>query len=191
MTNPGPGFFRGSRAAAFFEMPRPAPPISAGYLAAVTLRYLAQRSTSASHLRRLLMERVRRSPTPAEQAVPLVDAEIARLERLGLLDDARYARSVVRSRHARGTSASGIKAALREKGVAGELVELALEELAEDGGDPQWEAALVWARKRRLGPWSSGEPTPELRAKQLARMGRAGFPYEVARRVLALKEIPD
>jgi regulatory protein len=163
---------------------RPAPAITAGYLIAVTAWYLAMRSTSASHLRRLLNQRARRSPTPPEESRILVDAEIERLLAAGLLDDAKYAESVARSLHGRGASASRIQAALRAKGVEEAPIADALRGRAEEGVDPQLEAAMTWARKRRLGPWRAVPPAAEQLSKELARMGRAGFSYELARRIL-------
>ena len=48
------------------------------------------------------------------------------------------------------------------------------------------EAALRFARRKRLGPWGPGEVERPLREKQLAAMLRAGHPLDLARRVLAL-----
>ncbi len=170
---------------------RATPPITASYLMNVTLRYLSMRSTSASHLRRLLMERARRSPTPAEESKPLVDAEIERLLESGLLDDAKYAGAVARTQQSRGGSTSKIRGALAAKGLHAEVSAEAIRALGDDSVDPEWDAALTWARKRRLGPYRTGEATQERLAKELAKMGRAGFPYDVARKIVTLREIPD
>ena len=169
---------------------RPVPELTAGYLQAVTTRYLSLRSTSSAHLRRLLLERARRSPTPAPAARELVEVEITRLLEGGWLDDQRYADALVRTLHARGGSAARIRGALVAKGVAEEVSTGALAALGDEAGDPEWLAALTWARKRRLGPWRSTPGSAEDRGRELARMGRAGFPYGLARRVLELTEIP-
>ena len=71
------------------------------------------------------------------------------------------------------------------------MVDDALQALAESVGDVELAAACTWARKRRLGPWSREPVTdPDLRRKQLARFGRAGFNYGTAKRVLEASD-PD
>ena len=56
--------------------------------------------------------------------------------------------------------------------------------------DPEQElaAALIHARKRRLGPWRKLDPTPELRRRELANLARAGFQSAVAGRALKLEQ---
>lgn len=173
-------------------MSRPRKPpakITERYLRWVTGRYLERYGTTTNHLRRLLMQRVRRSATHHEMALEplseLVDAEIVRLVRIGLLDDAAFAMGRVQALHRRGNGSRAIRAKLAAKGLRGEVVDLALESLASEFGDPELAAALNWARKRRLGPWArEQDPDPVLRRKQLARFGRAGFSYGIARRIL-------
>ena len=45
-------------------------------------------------------------------------------------------------------------------------------------------AAAALARRRRLGPWRPAEARSGHRLRDLATMARAGFAYEVARRVI-------
>ncbi len=169
-------------------MSRPPPRITAALLRRVTARYLARYATTSVHLRRLLMRRVRRAAAfhgePVAPLAALVDAEIARLVRAGLLCDARYAEDRARALHRRGASARGIRARLAAKGLRGEVVDRALAALRDGCGDPELAAAAAFARRRRMGPWAAERPGPDERRRQLARLGRAGFSYEVARRVV-------
>lgn len=170
--------------------PKPPKPITAGYLEAVTGFYLERYATTSAHLRRLLMQRARRSVAfhggDLAEATALVDAEIARLQRLRLLDDARYATDRARALHRRGGGSRRIRAVLASKGLSQEQIEAALDDVPDD-----WHAALTYARKRRLGPWRTGPLDPDRRAKELGRLGRAGFSWEVARRVVELDAVPD
>ena len=52
-------------------------------------------------------------------------------------------------------------------------------------------AACVFARKRRLGPYSSMTRGREQREKELATLGRAGFGYAIARKVVDAETIED
>jgi len=121
-----------------------------------------------------------------DEAIGWIDQILERCVALGLLDDAAFARGRVDAGLRRGVSPRMLSARLAAKGVSRALIDQAL---AEHGQDPQLDAARNYVRNRRLGPYR----TPELRAeraqKDLARMGRAGFSYSIARKVL--DEEPD
>ena len=161
---------------------------TAKYLRDAALHYLERYATSSAHLRRLLTIKVARSAaahgTDAAAGVADVEALIARLESMGLLNDDLFARAKARSLHRRGNSARAIRAALREKGIAADPIEAALEALKEDTEQSELAAALVYARKRRLGPYRAQEARADMREKDLAALGRRGFGYDLARRVI-------
>lgn len=174
---------------------RPPARITSAYLRWVTERYLERWATTTSHLRSLLRQRVRRSAAHHEVDpdpwFALVDAEIERLVAARLLDDVRYAEDRARSLNRRGNGGRAVREKLAAKGLRGEVVDQALGKLAEAGADPELEAACVWARKRRLGPWARvPQDDPTQRQRDLARFGRAGFTYELARRILDASD-PD
>ncbi|WP_282604294.1 regulatory protein RecX [Pelagibius sp. Alg239-R121] len=161
---------------------------TARYLENAALYHLDRFATSRAHLGRLLMMRVERSArahgTDREEGRQHVEAILEKLTRNGLLDDQSYAETRARSLHRRGTSARGIRADLAAKGVALDLVERALAGLAESVSNPEIEAAIVYARKRRLGPYRSGEQRAEKRERDMAALGRKGFSYDLVRRVI-------
>lgn len=135
------------------------------------------------------MNKVRRSAqmhgTDAEAGAAFVRALLARLQRSGILDDSRYAEGKAQSLRRRGGSARSIRAALAAKGVAKDAVETALS-AADDGSmadDADLAAARRFARRRRLGPWRMKDRAAH-RLKDMAAMGRAGFGYDVARRII-------
>ena len=163
------------------------------YLRNSALHYLERYSTSSTHLRRRLMVKVTRSAaehgTDAAAGAADVEALIGQLEQMGSLDDAVFARAKARNLHRRGNSARAVRAALREKGIAADLIEAALAALKEDAGDPETAAALVYARKRRFGPYRLEETRAETREKDLAALGRRGFSYDLARRVIDAEDV--
>ena len=81
-----------------------------------------------------------------------------------------------------------IRAALAAKGLGEAAIETALAGLAEDDADPELAAAVIFARKRRLGPWRDAGEREALRTKDLAAMARAGFGYRVARAVVEAED---
>ncbi len=151
---------------------------TAAYLERVALHYLERYAGSEVRLRRVLQKRVRRSfdahGTPdALEAKERIDALVAKLRRLGYVDDGRFARARVSSLRRRGKSARAIRAALRGQGIDPAVIDSVLDE-----GD-DLEAARATVRRRRL---TGGE-------KDLAKLARAGFSYDVARR--AFEELPS
>jgi regulatory protein len=152
------------------------------------LFYLERFATSAENLRRVLMRRVERSVhfhgTDREAGAALIDDLVVRYLASGLLDDRAYAEGRVRTMRRRGSSARLIRLKLRQKGVADDVVAGALAEHAEDMTDPEAAAAAALARRRRLGPFRPPAEREEKREKDLAALARAGFSYDMARRVI-------
>ncbi len=157
-------------------------------LESIALHYLQRFASSSENLRRVLMRRVVKSAwahdTDPEEAVPWIDDIIVRFRRSGLLDDAGYAEGLTHSLSRRGMPRRAIRARLRQKGVDGDVIDTALARLTEEVGDPDLAAALALVRRRRLGPYRASDASAEFRAKDLAAMARAGFGYDVARRVI-------
>ena len=104
-----------------------------------------------------------------EQADGVVEALIGD----GVLDDARYARRYAEDkRELRGWGSERIRAALLQRGVAGDDIE---EALGEPGGDDEIELAVGLLRDR-------GAPLEDARERQraLGLLARRGYEAEVA-----------
>jgi regulatory protein len=155
------------------------------YLENAALHYLQRFASSSANLRRVLLRKVHRSAeahgTDPAEGTAWVDALIERYRQAGLLDDAAYAAAKTASLARRGTSPRGIRQKLSQKGVEGEIIDESIGELGENA---DLRAAVNFARRRRLGPFRPGGREAVFE-KELAALGRAGFSYETARRVLA------
>ena len=177
---------------------QPPPPITAERLERAALHYLERFAASAASLRRVLARRVERSARDhggdAAEGKRWIETLIERYQRSGLLNDAVYAEAKASSLRRRGGSARAIRDKLAAKGVDGEIAAQALarvdgETEPEDGPAPSADsadeaAARALARRRRLGPFRPEALRAEYRTKDLATLGRAGFSYETARRVI-------
>ena len=163
--------------------------VDPAYLERAALHYLERFASSSANLRRLLLQKVRRSAaahgTDPEEGRAAVEALILRFAGAGLLDDEAYARGRAASLHRGGASSRTIRGKLAQKGIDGELAAAALAELGPGRDELDLAAACSFVRRRRLGCWRAGGLSPERRAKELAALGRAGFDLGVARRVLA------
>jgi len=123
-----------------------------------------------------------------------IEAAIARLGELGLLDDRAYARALARRLRGRGSSRRQIEARLADKGIADEIRREALagEGAAGSAGSAELEAAAAYARRRRLGPHRRDpEARTARRERDLAALARAGFSYAVAQRIIDADPAPE
>ncbi|TNC49121.1 regulatory protein RecX [Rubellimicrobium rubrum] len=193
--------------------PAAAKPLTAARIRNIAEHYVGQRESSAQMLRDVLERRLLRrlrslAPEVAAEeratALALIDAEIARLQEAGIIQDARYAEMKARTALSSGRGARRILQDLARKGVEqdtarGALLEAAREMVDPEETDPEGsdllraaeaEAADVFARKRRFGPYRT-RAVPEdwserskLWRKEAAAMVRAGFGADTIRRVL-------
>ena len=174
------------------------------YLRNAALHYLERYASSSGHLRRLLLAKVARSARAydtdpemdPEVGAAAVEALIAELLGAGLLDDARYAGARARVLHRRGASARAIRAGLRAKEIEAGDIERALAGLREEAAEPELAAALAYARRRHLGPYRGpdareGRREKDWREKDLAALGRKGFGYDLARRVIETDDLAE
>jgi regulatory protein len=176
----------------------PAP--DAASLHEAALNYLARYAATEVGLRRVLERRVERwarmasgsgadrdaVTTQATAAKNLVRDVVSRLVTAAAVNDVTFAQSRSRSLVRAGRSRRAVVAHLAAKGVDSEAARAAVPEDAES----ELAAALVLARRRRIGPFRQGAGgDPAQRLRELAILARAGFPQDTARRALAME--PD
>jgi regulatory protein len=171
---------------------RPSRPVTATYLQNAAAFYIERYPSTAEGLRRVLDRRVRKARMTdvpvmdnVEQAI---DAIVGKFVRAGMIDDRAFAQTKARALHRRGTSAKLTRQKLRLAGVDGDTLDQAMagldEELHTDPGQREWKAAVALARRRRLGPYRPEKDRPACRVRDLAAMARAGFDYDLARKVI-------
>ena len=157
------------------------------------LHYLERFASSRANLCRVLVRRADRAIAhwggDKGEAMAMIEATLAKLTGLGYLDDGAYALNKATTLHRRGKPARAIKAALAAKGVEAEIVDRALETLAETAPEPDLAAALALARRRRMGPFRPPDKRVEFRVRDLAALGRAGFSWEIARAVVEAESV--
>ncbi|HLE61272.1 MAG TPA: regulatory protein RecX [Thermoanaerobaculaceae bacterium] len=110
----------------------------------------------------------------------VVRAEVARLERAGLLDDAALARAVCQAQLRSGRGRRALTAALRRRRVAREAVALALSELDEEAEGTALAAAFATATRKHKW-WRR---LPEERRKVVRYLLARGFSLDQVRRAL-------
>jgi regulatory protein len=114
------------------------------------------------------------------RARDVVRAVVARLAALGAVNDAAFAASRTRRLVRGGRSRRAVAAHLAGKGVGAEVARAALAAEETD----ELAAALVLARRRRIGPFRVGEGDP---LRELGMLARAGFSRAVASEALGME----
>lgn len=164
-------------------------PLGAARLEELALAYVARFATSRAKLTRYLSRKIRESEwSDALDPAAACEALVAKVERLGFVDDKQYAAMRGAAMTRRGLGVRRVKAQLWVDGIApddsGEAVESA-EQAA-------LASALGFARRRRFGPFAAqATGDPGLRERQVAAFARAGHSLGLARRILAIRPGDD
>ena len=153
------------------------------------LHYLGRYTATSAQLRRIMNRRIDRSLDfhggDRAEAAEWLDELVGQLVEAGYLNDSAYALARCEELAARGASTRMIRVKLRSKGLESEVIENALEALAETSEDPDFQAAVAYARRRRLGPFRRGDaPDYTGLRKEYAALARQGFPMGLVRRVI-------
>ena len=145
------------------------------------LRYVARFATSRGKLSDYLRRKLRERGWEGSGDPP-VAAIVDWAANAGFIDDRAYALSKARTMGARGLGERRLTMALREAGIEDDDGAPARDH-ARDTAD---EAALKFARRKRIGPYAVKTPDRQESAKALAAMMRAGHPFELSKRILSL-----
>jgi regulatory protein len=170
------------------ERPRkPRPPLDAEALERTAIHYVGRYATTRAKLKSYLARKVKERGY--EGPGPDLEALAERLAGLGYIDDAAFASARAASLQRRGYGERRIGVALRVAGIEADEA-LAVQEEVRGGA---WEAALRFARRKRLGPFAAEVPDPAARQKAFAAMMRAGHPSEIVRKIINVPpgEIPQ
>lgn len=132
--------------------------------------------TGAPRSRAQLAEAMARREVPEEVAERVLD----RFTEVGLVDDAEYARMLVRTRHAeRGLSRRALSMELRRRGIEDTVAAEALDEV----DDTQEEAAARALVRRKLRSTAGLDPAVRAR-RTYGALGRKGYPPGLVARLL-------
>ena len=162
-----------------FQRPGRVPkPLDLQALNALALAYLGKYATTRHKLRTYLARKLIERGWEGEDAAPL-EAIVERCAELGYVDDAAFAEARGAALTRRGYGVQRVTAALRGAGIDSETLE-PVREIAEEGA---LEAALAFARRKRIGPFGNESIDPDQRRRHFSAMMRAGHPPDIARLV--------
>ncbi len=166
--------------------------ISPDYLRNSGLFYLQRYTASTHHFRWVMRRKINRSiavhtSLDKEECFNWLEEVINEFQEYGYLNDEAYLKAMLQSlRSSKGLSTRMILIKLQQKGFKESEIKEALALLPSESADnkeSEWEAALTFAKRKKLGPY---HPTPARKTpeQQLAAMARAGFPYEIGKKLV-------
>lgn len=164
------------------------------------ITYLARYNNTEQGLVRVLKAKLRRWALKAEQEClePSEISEglrkgqqqipeiIAKVKRLGIINDQSFAEYKVTSLIRSGRSQKVIQNKLLQKGVDSNVIQSVLDQYQDK--DVELLAALVYARKRRIGPFRrvDREENAELKQKEQLSFARGGFSFGMSSKILSM-----
>lgn len=157
---------------------RPVPPLDTAKLERLALRYVERFATTRGKLTDYLRRKIRERGWDGEPADPAALAE--RMAGLGYVDDRAFAEARASALGRRGLGARRVAGALREARIGDEDAEAVAPGIEARAID----AALTFARRRRIGPFGVPAADRAAREKQLGAMLRAGHPLDLSRRIV-------
>jgi regulatory protein len=162
---------------------RNAPPLDRAAIERLAVAYVGRYATTRAKLTAYLTRKTRERDWAQDGQTPAaaIEAVVARCAALGYVDDRAFAEARAGALTRRGYGARRVAEALRAAGI-----DEADAAPAREAADAQaWEAALAFARRRRIGPFASVEAAadPDRRRRAFAALMRAGHAPAIARRL--------
>lgn len=159
---------------------RPLPPLDGPTLERLALRYVERFATTRLKLATYLNGKIRQrgfDGTPPD-TIGIAD----RFAAAGYIDDRAFGEARARAMARRGLGGCRVSGALRHAGVSDDDSAA----LAPAIADRATEAALTFARKRRIGPFADQPSDRPTREKHIAAMIRGGHDFGLARRIATM-----
>lgn len=142
--------------------------------------YLQRYAAPVAQLRRVLQRKILRAQMRGEEipadAPQWIEKAIDKCIKLGFVNDRVFAEQKVQSLRRQGRGRQFIAMTLQQKGVEQPLIR----EMLAQGDEDELEAAIRTVRRKRLGR----DTAPEALQKDLAKLARAGFSLDIARRAI-------
>jgi regulatory protein len=158
-----------------------AQPLDAERLRALALAYVGRYATSCARLATYLKRKIAERGWADENTPPIADL-VTQFQSLGYVDDEAFAKTRSESLLRRGYGPNRLKISLRVSGIGTEIID----RTANVDDDNALAAAMVFARRKRIGPYARDPESPDNRQKMIATLLRAGHSYDVSRKILAL-----
>ena len=144
------------------------------------LNYLNKYASSKKNLEIYLWRKIKKSGIFNKNFKSDIKDIIQELEKLKIINDEDFANSIAFNGARNGKSKKYIKYNLIKKGIKKDDINNALNKLEEEIPDYETQSAINFAKKKKLGKY--GQFIDQ--KKDLSKMARAGFNYDIIKKVL-------
>ena len=116
----------------------------------------------------------------------LIDIVISDLEKSKFVNDKFYSESKAKSLIQRGSSINKIRIYLINKGIEEKYIKNTINKIYENNNDQDFFSAIKVCKKKRIGPSRDNNNRPSFYKKDMGVLARAGFDFEVSKKVIDL-----
>jgi len=152
--------------------------------------YLEKYSPSKQQLKTYLFKKIvkkKQKISSKKEIFNLIDSVIFSLVDQKLLSDKYYSDAKSKAFLRKGYSLNKIRYSLIKKGIDAKYIKASISKIKENEADPDFFSAIKMCKKRRIGPNREENNRPLFYKKDISILARAGFSYEISKKVL---EIP-
>ena len=153
--------------------------------------YIEKYSPSKQQLKTYLLKKYLNSKTPnikKTDVSDLIDIVLEDLEKSKFINDKFYSESKAKSLIQRGSSINKIRSYLFNKGVGEKYIKNTIEKIQNNNEDQDFFSAIKICKKKRIGPNREEANRGLFYKKDIGVLARAGFDFEVSRRVMELEK---
>jgi len=144
------------------------------------LSYLNRYASSRKNLELILLRKVKKLGLIKKDYESYIKIILKELEDKKIINDENLANSIAFNYSRKGKSKKLIKYHLIKRGINSEDINSALEKLEDEIPDFEYEAAINFAKKKKLGKFGKSNN----KQKDLSKMARAGFNYDLIKKIL-------
>ena len=144
--------------------------------------YLSKYDSSKNNLVNVLKRKILRlnvTNFEKKKLIDIIESIILKLEKNKFIDDDRYSSTKILSLSSSGKSKNFIFNYLIKKGVSKSQIQNNLNVMKQDNENWELESARIFSKKKKLLEKN------ESYEKKLAKMARAGFSYEICKKILS------
>ena len=155
-----------------------------------SFNYIEKYAPSKQQLRTYLLKKYIKSKIPntnKKNLIDLIDVVLQDLEKSRFINDEFYSKSKAKSLIQRGSSINKIRSVLLSKGIKDKYINETIEKINEENEDQDFFSAVKLCKKKRIGPARNESNRPLFYKKDIAVLARAGFDFEVSRKVMDIE----
>ena len=153
-------------------------------------KYIEKYSTTENQLRNILKRKIIKSSyffgTNPEDSFNFIDSIVKKFKEIGLINDKKFCENRALNLVKRGFSKKKIFINLKQKGVDDLIATKGINNLEKFFFNFELASALIYAKKKRLISFKKKEKSFEINKKNLMKMSRAGFSYDISKKIINL-----